>query len=247
MLRSRVIPTLLLDGTGLYKTESFREPKYIGDPINTVKIFNEKNVDELTIFDISATTKKFINFELLEKISKEARMPLTYGGGVVTGEQARKLLGFGFEKISVNSAYFENPNILNELSRTIGSQSVVLCIDVKKNSSGEYNLYNNRGKIKIEIPLEQFLKSMEFTLISELIINNITNDGKLTGIDLELLSFARPLVKSHLTMMGGLSGQTEINMILKDHYPIGLAGGACFVFRGKYKAVLINYYKPSIE
>jgi cyclase len=245
MLKSRVIPLLLLDGSGLYKTEVFTKPKYVGDPINAVKIFNEKNVDELTVFDITATQKRYINYRLLERIAKEARMPLTYGGGVTTADEARTILRFGFEKISVNSRFYSNPGIIGEISKAIGAQSVVLCIDVKKNVFGEYGVYKNRGSEKIKVSLKELLKSLDYNFLGEVVINNISNDGKLNGIDIELLNYVRPLVKCHLTMMGGLSGENEINELLSKYYPIGIGGGACFVFKGKFKAVLLNYYTPS--
>jgi cyclase len=241
MLRSRVIPFLLLDGNGFYKTEEFSNPKYIGDPINTVKIFNEKNVDELSIFDISASSKNKINFDLLERIAKEARMPLTYGGGVQTAEHARILVGLGFEKISINTSFFYNKSIFEEISNAIGSQSIVFCLDVKKTLFGGYDIYLNRGKEKIGVSIRDVLKSINYDLLGEVIINNISHDGKQNCIDLNLFKLVRPLVKCHLTMVGGLSGVDEINKLINDFYPIGLGGGACFVFKGKFKAVLISY------
>jgi cyclase len=243
MLKSRVIPTLLLDGTGLYKTEVFSNPKYIGDPINAVKIFNEKNVDELTIFDISASERGTINYNLLERIAKEARMPLTYGGGISSSDDARKLIRLGFEKISISSIFYNSPTIIKEISKAIGAQSVVLCLDVKKNIFGEYSVYKNRGVEKIGVPLFQLLNSLDYDNLGEVIINNISKDGKQNGLDIALLNKIRPLVKCHLTMIGGLSGENEINeLLLKFSIPMGIGGGACFVFKGKYKAVLLSYY-----
>ena len=244
MLKSRVVPILLLDGTGLFKTEAFSKPKYVGDPINAVKIFNEKNVDELAVFDITAAQKGHINYTLLERIAKEARMPLMYGGGVTSADEARKILRLGFEKISVNTCFYSNPKILEEISNAIGAQSVVLCIDVKKNMFGEYGVYKNRGNVKINIPLNELLMSLDYNFLGELVINNISHDGKLNGIDVKLLSYVRPMVKCHLTIVGGLSGESEINELLLKYYPIGIGGGACFVFKGKFKAILLNYYSP---
>lgn len=241
MLRSRVIPVLLLDGTGLYKTEAFSNPKYVGDPINAVKIFNEKNVDELVVFDITASQKNVINYSLLERIAKEARMPLTYGGGVTSAEEARTILKLGFEKISVSTAYHGNAKILNDIANAIGAQSVVLTVDVKRNIFGEYVVYMNRGKNKLNMPISKFLNSVDYSWLGELVVNNISNDGKLNGLDIELLNEIRPIVKCHLTMMGGLSGESEINELLSKYYPIGIGGGACFVFRGKFKAILLSY------
>lgn len=244
MLKSRVIPTLLLDGTGLFKTEEFSKPRYVGDPINAVKIFNEKNVDELAIFDITASSKRRINYTLLERIAKEARMPLMYGGGVTSANEARNILRLGFEKISVNSHFFSNREILTEISNAIGAQSVVLCLDVKNSMFGEYIVYRNRGNDKVNVSLKEILKSLDYNFICEVVINNISNDGKLKGLDVELLNFVRPLVKCHLTMMGGLSGELEIIELLSKFHPIGIGGGACFVYKGKFKAILLSYYSP---
>ena len=243
MLRSRVIPSLLIEKGGLYKTEKFTNPKYVGDPINAVKIFNEKNVDELSIFDIGAS-KYGINFVLLERIAKEAQMPLLYGGGVQSASDARRLLQMGYEKISLNTSFLDNPNILMSIAQAIGSQSVVVSIDVKKGNFGGYKVFKNRGNLKVHLTLKEILKSIDFRSVGEVLINNISRDGTQLGIDVELIEMVRPLVPVHLTVLGGLSGPSEINDLTEKYYPIGIAGGACFTFKGPYKAVLLNYYRP---
>ena len=242
MLRSRVIPCLLLQNKGLVKTVNFKEPKYVGDPINAVKIFNEKEVDELMFIDIEATSKKAEpDYALIEKIANECRMPLCYGGGIKTVEQAQKIIKLGAEKVAISSVVFDCPEIINEMAKVIGRQSIVVVIDVKKNIFGEYKIFTHNGKKKITEGLNKTLSALEEIGIGELVINSIDCDGVMKGYDLDLVDKVRNLISCPLTVLGGAKSQDDILTLIRKHKIIGAGVGSLFVFKGIYKAVLINY------
>ena len=184
MLQTRVIPVLLIKNGGLYKGVRFKKHKYVGDPINTVKIFNEKEVDELVLIDISVTIEnKEIDFKLIKEIASEAFMPLAYGGGIKSIDDARKLFSLGIEKVILNSAAFENPDLITELSNEFGSQSIVFCLDIKKDFFGNQRVYSNCGTRKIKgSPIEIAIK-MEEKGIGEIIFNSINLEGTKKGYD----------------------------------------------------------------
>ncbi len=242
MIRSRVIPCLLLQNKGLVKTVNFKDPKYVGDPINAVKIFNEKEVDELMFIDIDATSKKTEpDYDLIEKIANECRMPLCYGGGVKSVEQAKKIIKLGAEKVAISSIVYDRPNIINEMAKVIGRQSVVVVIDVKKNFFGKYKIYINNGNKEIKQSLEKTLSILEEIGIGELVINSIDCDGEMKGYDINLVDYVRNLVSCPLTIVGGAGSQDDILNLVQKYKIIGAAAGSLFVFKGIYKAVLINY------
>lgn len=247
MLRSRIIPSLLMDDGELVKTSCFKDEIYVGDPMNAVRIFNEKSVDELAIFDISATTdNKPLDMELLKDIAKVARMPLCYGGGINSVEQAVDLVKSGFEKISISSAALINPGILSEIGKAIGSQSVVLCLDVlkEKTSSFEYSIYTHRGKIKADLDLREALKITETHKVGEIIINSINEDGMMNGYDLSLARLVKDQTKCPITFLGGAGDTQDIADLIKEVGIVGAAAGSMFVFKGVNKAVLLSYNKP---
>lgn len=246
MLRPRIIPSLLIHNNGLVKTINFKDPKYVGDPINAVRIFNEKEVDELTIFDIDATVNNSKpNFELLEKLANQSRMPLCYGGGVKTVEDALKIFSLGIEKIAINSGIIDNPNLISEIADRVGSQSVVAVLDVKKKFFGGYELAVNNGKKLTGInPVDFAIKAQELGA-GELIINSIDRDGTMKGFDLELINKIADVVKIPITALGGAGTLSDIKKVISAHGIIGVAAGSLFVFKGPYKAVLINY--PSLS
>lgn len=247
MLRSRIIPVLLLTNDGLVKTKNFSNSQYVGDPINAVKIFNEKNVDELTIFDIEASiNKQTIKFDLLEKIATQSRMPLCYGGGIKTLDEATKLISMGFEKISINSAAIYTPDILDKLVYEIGSQSIVVTLDVKK-TFNSYHIFTGGGKVDTGLEILEFIKMCNSKHIGELVINSIDNDGNMNGYDLELAIMIRKITNYPLTFVGGAGNLSHIEKLISSVGVIGVGVGSMFVFQGKYKAVLINYVKPSME
>ena len=242
MLRSRVIPCLLLQNKGLVKTVKFKDPKYVGDPINAVKIFNEKEVDELMFLDIDASSSEAEpDYALIEKIANECRMPLCYGGGVKSVEQAQKIIKLGAEKVAISSIVFDRSEIIDEMAAVIGRQSVVVVIDIKKNLFGKYEIYTHNGKKKIKQGLDKTLAILEEIGIGELVVNSIDSDGEMKGYDINLADRIRNLVTCPLTILGGASSQENILSLIERYKVIGAAVGSLFVFKGIYRAVLINY------
>jgi cyclase len=241
-IRSRFIPVLLYSNNGFVKTFNFKNPKYLGDPINIIKIFNEKKANEITIFDIDASSKGTnINFDLLKKVSRESRMPVCYGGGVKDVEMAEKLLSIGIEKISLSSAAIFQPKLLEKISNRIGKQSVVLTLDVKKKWTGSYEIYLNNGTKNTGILLSKFLSSLDYNHVGEVCINSIDKDGSNDGYDLGLIKKYYGEIKSHATFVGGCSSTEDIINVFKDYFPIGLGASSYVVLKGKFKAVLISY------
>lgn len=243
MLRPRIIPCLLIRNKGLVKTVQFKDGKYVGDPLNAVKIFNEKEVDELMVLDIDATVKgEAPNYALLEKIAIESRMPLCYGGGIKTAAQARKIVSLGFEKIAISSEALENPEVINQVSKAIGSQSVVIVLDVKKKGLlGNYVLTTHNGTKFRNTKIRDFVRDMESRSIGEFLVNSVDNDGVMKGYDMKLIKMVRSLSNKPLTVIGGAGSINDVTAVIDEFGVIGAAAGSIFVFKGKYKAVLINY------
>ncbi|WP_019026746.1 AglZ/HisF2 family acetamidino modification protein [Colwellia piezophila] len=242
MLRSRVSPCLLIHNKGLVKTVKFKDPKYVGDPINAVKIFNEKEVDELIVLDIDASINGAEpDYIMIEYLANESRMPLCYGGGVTTAEQAQKIIKLGVEKIAVSSAALSNLSLLNEMADIIGRQSVVVVLDIKKNLFGNYEVYTHNGKKKVKKKLELIIQELEEVGIGELIINSIDNDGVMKGYDISLAEKIRNITSVPLTILGGAGSSDDILELVSKFKIIGASAGSLFVFKGRYKAVLINY------
>jgi cyclase len=242
MLRPRIIPSLLLHNKGLVKTVNFKSPKYVGDPINAVRIFNEKEVDELAFFDIDATVlNKEPDYTLIEKLANQSRMPLCYGGGVKTVEQAQKIFGLGVEKVALSSAVINNPQLVTEIADRVGSQSVVVVLDIKKKLLGGYEIYTHNGKRSTGINPFKFSKELEALGAGEIIINSIDQDGVMKGYDLNLIDKIAEIISIPLTVLGGAGSISDIQKVIENHGVIGVAAGSLFVFKGPYKAVLINY------
>lgn len=242
MLRPRIIPSLLIHEGGLVKTVNFKNPKYIGDPINAVKIFNEKVVDELAVFDIDASVLgKEPNYKLIKNLAVQSRMPLCYGGGVKTVLQAQKIFGLGIEKIALSSAVLENPKIITEIADKVGSQSVIAVLDVKKKLLGGYEVYIHNGKKATGKDPLKFVEELQSLGVGEIIINSIDQDGVMKGYDLNLINKVRSKISVPLTVLGGAGSLEDIQKVIQAHGVIGVAAGSLFVFKGKYKAVLINY------
>ena len=242
MLRPRIIPSLLIHDLGLVKTVNFKNPKYVGDPINAVRIFNEKGVDELAIFDIDASVLgKEPNYKLIENLAQQSRMPLCYGGGVKTVQQAQKIFSLGVEKIALSSGICQNPSLVTEIAEKVGSQSVIAVLDVKKTFFGDYEVYINNGKKATGIDALQFVEKLEILGAGEIIINCIDQDGMMSGYDLNLIDKVRRKITIPLTVLGGAGSLDHIKEVINAHKIIGVAAGSFFVFKVKYKAVLINY------
>jgi cyclase len=243
MLRSRITPCLLIQNKGLVKTVEFKSPKYVGDPLNAVKIFNEKEVDELMVLDIDATVKgKGPDFELIKNLAVECRMPFCYGGGVTTVEQARKIIQLGAEKVALSSAAVENIYLLEEIGHAVGKQSVVVVVDAKKKGFlGDYYVFTHNGTKPTGLKVIDFVRNIEKIGVGEIVINSIDRDGTMKGYDINLIDLIRNNVNVPITVLGGAGDYMDISSIIARYKVIGVAAGSIFVFKGKYKAVLISY------
>lgn len=242
MNKTRVIPVLLLRGKGLVKTVKFKDPKYIGDPINSVRIFNEKEVDELVFLDITATPEgRGPDFELLSDIAGEAFMPMAYGGGITTIDQVQRVFGLGFEKVVIDTAVYEGPQLIREAVAIYGSQSIIGCVDVKRALFGRYELFSHSGKRKQPVGLIDHVVNMERLGIGEIIVNSVDRDGTLSGYDLRLLKQVSSSVSVPVVACGGASGVDDFVSAVKEGGASAVAAGSLFVFVGPHRAVLINY------
>lgn len=241
MLQTRVIPVLLLKGKGLVKTEKFKNPKYVGDPVNAIKIFNEKEVDELVFLDILASKNKIEpNYKLIKDFASECFMPVCYGGGINNIEQIKKIFSLGVEKIAINSHSLASLALVKEASGIYGSQSIVAAVDVKKSLFGKYQVYNHAKAKKSRHELIEFVKMLEQSGAGELLINNVDRDGTQIGYDFELLKTIFDSTNLPVVGCGG-AGSFEDFRKAKD---IGISGcgvGSMFVFFGTHRAVLISY------
>jgi imidazole glycerol-phosphate synthase subunit HisF len=245
MLRSRITPCLLVHNKGLVKTVNFKDPKYVGDPLNAVKIFNEKEVDELIVLDIDATVEgRGPDFELIQNLAIECRMPFCYGGGVTTAEEAKRIISLGAEKVALSSAAIYNTDILKQIANAVGTQSVVVVIDIrKKKLFGGYEIVTHNGKKVAGVKLADFLDILNEIGIGELVVNSVDNDGKMEGLDFKLFDFVRDKTEMPMTILGGVGELNHIKDAITRYKTIGVSAGSFFVFKGKYKAVLISYPK----
>lgn len=242
MLRARFIPTLLVRGRGLYKTVKFKNEVYVGDPINAVRIFNEKAVDEIILLDIMATRQKTgPNFELIADIASEAFIPVCYGGGVSRLEHFERLFKLGIEKVAVNSAATGAMALVSEASRVFGSQSVVMGIDVRRTLFGRYERYVISGTTGTkETALEVALRA-EQAGAGELLLNSIDRDGTMQGYDLQLVRDVATAVRIPVIACGGAGSVDDMARAIKEGRAASAAAGSLFVFQGKHRAVLITY------
>ncbi|MDP1822376.1 MAG: AglZ/HisF2 family acetamidino modification protein [Archangium sp.] len=245
MLRRRVIPSLLLRNGGLVKTTRFSDPKYVGDPINAVKIFNEKEVDELFLFDITASReRRRPNFKLIEEIVSEAFMPVAYGGGVRTFEDARTLLSLGVEKIALNTAALEGLSLVTELKNHFGAQCVVGVVDVKKRLFGGLAVHAHAGvKTPAADPVE-WAQRLVGAGVGEILLQSVDRDGTMSGFDLELIRSFDGALQVPLVAAGGAGSLEHMKAALGACRLSGLAVGARFVYQGPSRGVLINYLNP---
>ena len=242
MLYPRIIPCLLVKNKGLVKTIKFKDPKYIGDPINAVKIFNEKEVDELIVLDIDATVdNREPDYKMIANLANECRMPLCYGGGIKTSQQAQQILSLGVEKIALSSVALEKPQIIREIAKQVGSQSVVVVFDIKKKMLGGYEVFTNNAKNKVKLDLMEYVAKVQQLGVGEIIINSIDNDGIMKGYDFNLIDKIKAEVNTPITILGGAGSIDDIRKAIQRYGIIGSAAGSLFVFKGKYRAVLINY------
>lgn len=242
MNKTRVIPVLLLRGRGLVKTVKFKDPKYIGDPINSVRIFNEKEVDELVFLDITATSEgRSPNFDLLADIAGEAFMPMAYGGGVTTMEHVRRIFALGFEKVIINTAAYIVPQLVRDAVAVYGSQSIVGSVDVRRTLLGHYQICSHSGKTKHSVSLKEHVKKLERLGVGEIIVNAVDRDGTQSGYDLTLIREVSSSVGVPVVACGGASGLDDFAAAVHEGGASAVAAGSLFVFVGPHRAVLINY------
>jgi imidazole glycerol-phosphate synthase subunit HisF len=246
MLRPRIIPCLLVQDGGLVKTRKFTNPKYVGDPINAVKIFNEKEVDELIVVDIDASAqRRSPDFTLIKNLAAECRMPLCYGGGVKTVDQVEQIISLGVEKVALSAAAVEDPGLIARAAEVVGGQSVVVVMDVKKRRlTGRYELMTHNGKKKTGLHPKEFAREAERLGAGEIVVNAIDRDGEMKWFDLELVKLVREAVNVPMTVLGGAGSLKDIETLISTFGTIGAAAGSLFVFKGIYRAVLISYPRP---
>lgn len=242
MFRPRVIPCLLLRGGGLVKTVNFRNPTYIGDPINAVWIYNRQEADELIFLDITASKeKRCVSSDLVKKIGKEAYMPFAIGGGITTFEQAKKLMTEGAEKIVIGTASVTNPSVIAKIADVFGSQSVVVSIDVKKNFWGEYEVFIFAGSKSAKIDPVLHAKNVEKLGAGELLVNSIDRDGTMRGYDTRIVKMISEAVSIPVIACGGAGKLEDFRKAVIQGGAQAVAAGSLFVFQGSRRAVLINY------
>lgn len=242
MRRIRIIPVLLLMNEGLYKTTGFKQPKYVGDPINTVKIFNEKGADEIVVLDITASKeRKPIDLKKITEIAGEAFMPMAYGGGIRTFEDAQKIFDAGYEKVVLNTSAAENPGLVTKIAKAYGSQSAVISIDAKPNWLGKYKVYTQSGTKNIGKSPEVFAKEMEDAGAGEMIINAINKDGTWEGYDIPLVKLVSSSVKVPVIACGGARGMEDFKKAINEGDASAVAAGSMFVYQKKGMGVLISF------
>lgn len=242
MLQTRVIPVLLLKNRGLYKGIEFKNHTYVGDPINTIKLFNDKEVDELVILDIEASkSNKEIDFEYLEEIATEAFMPMAYGGGIKSVEDAKRVFNLGFEKVVLNTYAILNNNLIKDLVDIYGSQSILFSLDYKKSVFGN-NVYIKSGTEKVKEKVIDLAKKVKDLGIGELILNSIDRDGKMEGYDLKLLKEVSDSLDLPVIVSGGSKDFNDFK-IAKDNGASACAASSQFIYHGPHRAVIISYPK----
>lgn len=243
MLTTRVIPVLLLQDKGLIKTVKFDKPTYVGDPINAVKIFNDKEVDELIFLDIKASAhRRAPLMNVISSITNECFMPLCYGGGIENIDVMKRIYALGVEKIAINTSAQKNPGLIEEAARIFGSQSVVVSVDAKKNIFGKYEVFRCDGKNRTGVNPIRFAKQMEERGAGEIMLNSVDRDGTMKGYDLKLINDVSAAVKIPLIACGGAGKFEDFRQAIAAG-AAAVAAGSMFVFYGPNRAVLINYPK----
>lgn len=242
MLQTRVIPCLLLIDDGLFKTVRFSNPSYIGDPVNTVRIFNELEVDEICFLDIRATRdKKPLQLELLHHISDECFCPLSYGGGIDSLAKAQQVFSIGFEKVIINTAAYRNPQLITEIARQYGNQAVVVSMDVKKNVWGKYKVWVNGGTEKTDQDPVSWAKQMEKLGAGELLLTSIDREGSWSGLDTALIRQVADAVSIPVVAQGGAGEVAHIAEAVHQGAASAVALGSMVVYQKKGMGVLVNF------
>ena len=242
MLIPRVMPCLLVKKDRLVKTVRFKKPSYIGDPVNAIKIFNEKEVDELIILDINATIeKRKPNFELIGEVADECFMPVCYGGGISSIDEMKRLFGLGIEKVSLNSYALNNFDLIHDSAKTFGSQSIIVSMDIKRNVFGKYRIHTHSGKKPSRMNLTEYVKSAENLGAGEILLNSIDRDGMWSGFDIELLKMVTNIVNIPVIALGGAGKLSDISDAVHKGGASAVALGSMAVYQGKNRGVLVNF------
>jgi cyclase len=248
MYRPRIIPVLLLKNNGLVKSIQFKNHKYIGDPINAVRIYNELEADEIIFLDIEATKNgRCVDIQLVKDIGEEANMPFGVGGGINSLSQIEKLIHAGAEKVVICSEAIYRPEFIKEASQEFGSSTIAVCVDVGKSFFGATKLYSHSGSKAHALELESFVKKMEDFGAGELIIQSIVQDGKMSGYDHAISISVAKNISIPVTVLGGAGSMEDINYLHVQHPFNGYAAGSLFVYQGKHRGVLINYPSQEIK
>jgi cyclase len=246
VLATRVIPCLLLKGAGLVKTVRFKDPKYVGDPINAVKIFNEKEVDELIVLEITASReKKDPPFSTIEDIASECFMPVAYGGGITSVEQAARIISLGIEKIVLNTAALRTPDLVTRLSDRIGASSTVVGIDTRKDLFGRYRVYDHTRQKTMDASPAEHAARMAAAGAGEIFLNDVMRDGTGSGFDLDLVRSVTSAVDVPVIVCGGAGSLDDLRLAATAGAS-AVAAGSLFVYMGKHRAVMINYPPYSV-
>lgn len=246
MRRIRVIPVLLMSNGGIVKTVNFRNPHYIGDPINTIRIFNDKEADEIMLLDIDCSRKnKEPDYELIKKIAGECFMPLAYGGGIRTVEHAKKIIRSGVEKVVINTAAYQNKLLIKEIAEIIGSQSVIVSVDYRKNFFGKNVIYTHGGKKKEASDIIEYVQEMEHFGAGECLLNSIDRDGTRKGYDTSTLKKITSVLKIPVIACGGANNINDFVDAVKLGGATAVAAGSMFIYMNNKESILINY--PSQE
>lgn len=246
MLRPRIIPCLLVHDGGLVKTVGFKDSKYVGDPINAVKIFNEKEADELLVLDIDATVQgREPNYRLIAQFAAECRMPLCYGGGITQVDQAKRIIGLGVEKVALSAAAVAQPHLIAAIADSVGSQSVVVVLDARKKLLGGWEVCTHNGRKGTGRSPIDLAREAQRLGAGEIVVNSIDHDGRMKGYDLALAREVRGAIQVPMSVLGGAGSLSDIGQLIATCGVVGAAAGSLFVFKGAYRAVLISYPAPS--
>jgi imidazole glycerol-phosphate synthase subunit HisF len=242
----RIIPCLLLDGTGLVKTRQFKDPTYVGDPINAIKLFNDKRVDELVFLDIAASRSgRGPNYKLIEQLASECFMPMCYGGGLRSAAQARTVVSLGIEKVSINMAAIEDRSIISTVSQELGASSTIAAVDVRRNWLGNYRVYDSVRRKTTDIEPISHVVDLVKAGAGEVFINNVDSDGMQKGFDISFIRSICNAVDVPVIACGGAGSLDDMRQVIQKGGASAAAAGSLFVFKGPHRAVLINY--PSQE
>lgn len=241
MLKTRIIPVLLLRENIIYKSKKFKNHRYIGDPLNTLKIFNEKEVDEIVILDTTATiNQKSPNFELIKLLASECFMPLAYGGGITNLNEIENIFKLGVEKVILNTSIINNPQVVKDAMKEFGSQSIVASIDVGKNIFNKKRIFIKSGKKITNFKPVDYAKYVEDLGVGEIILNAIYRDGIMGGYDIELIKSIVDVVTIPVVALGGAGNINHLKEVINSCQISGLAAGSMFIYHGVNKAILIN-------